>query len=461
MTFLRLFFVVFFALSVSQLKAQFINAELDSLPENARYAGMGNAVVSSADDDTSFLFNPALSTFLIDGDTKERRGDDALTYFITFNSLTLNLNLGISIEDLGIGDTAPCEAGQPASSYFNFFSCLLGSEAGADFPEYIRTNAQFIDSFFRQRLGLGIQPFNFGYVGEIGQTGLSLGFRAMSWAEAYVRIRQEGFTYTGSLVALATVNLMANVAYKFSIPTDAFDIPIAFGVNVKMIRRTGIDWQNIYLPSEPYALDGFFERNPAVAGTGFGVDLGFVIKPFTDEHGGQLSVGIAARDIGGTNINYSRLDASSGIDSILSGLVDVFGPGEPGMERAIRPSMDLGVSYYMPTLFGAVERKWISDIVLSMDIRDILTTSFTSVAGFFTRLHIGLEVKFFDGLIRKWAFLPLSLRVGLNQGYLTAGIGTVFLQVVHLDIAVWTKELGFQAGQIPNPGISFELKFML
>ncbi|MDR1323342.1 MAG: hypothetical protein LBK68_02775 [Candidatus Margulisbacteria bacterium] len=59
---------------------------------------------------------------------------------------------------------------------------------------------------------------------------------------------------------------------------------------------------------------------------------------------------------------------------------------------------------------------------------------------FFQRLHLGLEQPYFDGLI--------DLRLGLNQGYPTFGLGAN-LGWYHVGFLYYTEELGQEIGQRP------------
>jgi hypothetical protein len=60
---------------------------------------------------------------------------------------------------------------------------------------------------------------------------------------------------------------------------------------------------------------------------------------------------------------------------------------------------------------------------------------------FFQRLHLGLEQPYFDGLI--------DLRLGLNQGYPTFGLGAN-LGWYHAGFLYYTEELGREIGQQPT-----------
>ena len=67
------------------------------------------------------------------------------------------------------------------------------------------------------------------------------------------------------------------------------------------------------------------------------------------------------------------------------------------------------------------------------------------------RTHLGAETK----LTRIF-----SIRAGLNQGYLTAGLG-IDLPVVKVDLATYGEELGGNAGVLEDRRLMFRLALEL
>ncbi len=67
---------------------------------------------------------------------------------------------------------------------------------------------------------------------------------------------------------------------------------------------------------------------------------------------------------------------------------------------------------------------------------------------FSKKIHIGTEA----------SLGPIDLRVGLNQGYLTYGAG-LDLWFLKADVAAFTSELGYAAGQLRNDRYIFSLTF--
>jgi hypothetical protein len=87
--------------------------------------------------------------------------------------------------------------------------------------------------------------------------------------------------------------------------------------------------------------------------------------------------------------------------------------------------------------FGASAKKtalWVfTDSVLALDVYDIGNNTNGSI---FRLIHIGGETK--------WKLL--KPRLGINQGYLTAGLGFDF-KVLQLDVATYGEEMSLNAGQ--------------
>ncbi len=89
------------------------------------------------------------------------------------------------------------------------------------------------------------------------------------------------------------------------------------------------------------------------------------------------------------------------------------------------------------------EWQFLKNIVLALDVQDIGNSGGGSA---FRLIHLGGEAHY--GV--------LAARLGINQGYLSAGIG-IDTRVVHLDLATYGEEMTLNAGGMEDRRIAFSL----
>lgn len=181
----------------------------------------------------------------------------------------------------------------------------------------------------------------------------------------------------------------------------------------------------------------------AVYGVGVGLDLGVIAEL------GWFSLGLAARDIGGTVFNYSIADFGT--------LASAFGsqlrlpPGAAVTDRYVIP-MDVSVGAALHPKLGNFNK--VFDITLHAEATDLLHTIPDAIAGdgsIWKMVHAGAEIRLLS-VFSAWA--------GLNQGYFTFGAG-LDLFVVELNLAVFTRELGAYLGDRPSSGATLEVAVRL
>ncbi len=86
------------------------------------------------------------------------------------------------------------------------------------------------------------------------------------------------------------------------------------------------------------------------------------------------------------------------------------------------------------------------DPVVHVDVQDIIGLA-QGEGTVWTHLHAGLEATVIGAF---------TLRAGLNQGYVTAGVG-VHVFFVDLNAAFFTREMGAQQWESPSSGASVEI----
>lgn len=116
------------------------------------------------------------------------------------------------------------------------------------------------------------------------------------------------------------------------------------------------------------------------------------------------------------------------------------GGAPPRNDRTI----NAGVRFDLPDLFV------FSNSLFAFEFQNVGHTR--KMAGFYKKLHLGAETT----LLAKW----FSFRAGLNQGYLTGGVG-FDLPIVNINIATYGEELGSNAGQLEDRRVLLNLEFAI
>jgi hypothetical protein len=105
-------------------------------------------------------------------------------------------------------------------------------------------------------------------------------------------------------------------------------------------------------------------------------------------------------------------------------------------------NISAGVGYH----FDMGGLAWILDPTVHLELADPMGVIRDNKSPW-ALLHLGIDTK---------VLRFISLRAGLNQGYLTAGAG-IKLLFIDLNVAAFTRELGRYAGDQPSSGFAMEL----
>ncbi len=182
---------------------------------------------------------------------------------------------------------------------------------------------------------------------------------------------------------------------------------------------------------------GNFDAYKLSTGFGLGLDLGLKWNYL------GFQTGLAVRDISGTVFNFKEFKASQWIS----------GFGFPSGGTSTGTTL-----YRVPTVIG-LGSTWTPDVgsvsslfqpSLTVDFQIPLKDEFTQPS-FWTWVHLGAEAKLLKSV---------SVRTGLNQGYLTFGLGAK-LFFVDFNLAIFADELGRYSGMNRRSGISAEWAFRL
>ncbi len=247
------------------------------------------------------------------------------------------------------------------------------------------------------------QRVSLGYIPEISVAKKNLGFGMYSVVPVGFRVESGHF-----------IPKLAFAAQQDLVFTWAVGVPLKqenhhFGISVEYLQRKVLD-ERITSYTETYLLAGDLADRP------FGI-----IGDLTEtQHGTSFDIGFM-HDWEGFRLAWDVKD----IFGVVAG------------KLIFPPQFDLGGAYFFPQVDDI---DWIRNLIVSLEFSDLV--GFEERDGkyedFRKKIHLGAE---FDV---KYA----ALRVGLNQGYPTVGLGLSF-GLVNVDYAFFTEEGGLYPGQLP------------
>jgi len=299
---------------------------------------------------------------------------------------------------------------------------IVGSQTSSSLLNYI--NSQITTG------GLGIgSSLGFGYIGN----GFGLGSVFIMNSSLY------GATALGATGDLtATLGFIGGFSFPFVL---ADNIKIHAGADIRPMIRMHTPITNSTAVALLTALTSGGDVGNAlnsattVYGSGIGLDLGVIAELW------WFNLGLSIRDLGGTRFNYATNTFGSVTGNVA--LHGSFPSGDQATDTYVIP-MDIGFGFAFHPDMGKTNLFF--DPIIDFDMRDI-NGIIDGTANFWTLLHFGTEIR----LINLFA-----IRAGLNQGYLTAGVG-IKVFAFDLNMAVFTEELGLHLGDRPASGVTFSL----
>jgi hypothetical protein len=219
--------------------------------------------------------------------------------------------------------------------------------------------------------------------------------------------------------------------YSLKLGSDNFGVNI--GGDIRAMHR--IKLKNIAITdmlSDTFSVD-------LSTGSAIALDLGAILQL------GSLSLGLSVRDLGGTQFSYvdQNMDAAD-FDPMKSSTeaVDLDGDGETGDVYKIPMSATAGVNFHPD--FGGFS--FLIDPSFSFDYQHVFYAEEDNEKSFWTGVHAGTEIR---------VLRFMKVRAGINQGYVTAGIGAKLL-FMDINASYFTREMGDFAGAQPNEGFVLE-----
>jgi hypothetical protein len=260
-----------------------------------------------------------------------------------------------------------------------------------------------------------IGPLSLAYVGN----GLGLGvFNGTS-----ITLKQEAPL---TIKLELTEKILAYMGYAFSIPLPDPEQSLSLGLSFKgaLIGTTSLIKSYAELASADLGVD-MVMSSPLDLSLGVGMDGGLFYR-YRD----LMSIGFTALDV---FTPLQRTTYTGGIEGLLNG-----GPSHSSGTGVVPFTLNLGLD--LSPHWEFLDR-WITDIHFLFDMKNLLG-SWVFVAAYvnpWLRLSFGAELTLLE---------VFTLRVGLNQGLLSAGFG-VALGRVKMNVAVYGAELGAEPGSHP------------
>jgi len=261
----------------------------------------------------------------------------------------------------------------------------------------------------------------------LGWVGKGLGLGVLGGAEAYLRGRN-------ALGAVGTMGGQIEAVVGVGFPLSLFGATLSVGGDLRPFMRVTGPISAIQLAALMNGGDmaEILGDTPVYLGFGLAVDLGARM-----DFGRFLSVGLSIRDIT-TKQSYSQYRVADLPDAIAGNT-----SSSVTAEFSILPVITAGATLrpIPEALSGFV------DLALSLELQDPVGAIKDKLT-FWHMVHAGVEASFFKGF--------LSLRGGLNRGYLSAGFG-LDLFILEANVAVFTEELGIRPGDKPRTGVSMDI----
>lgn len=261
----------------------------------------------------------------------------------------------------------------------------------------------------------------------LGYTGGGLGLGLTAVSEDYIH----GATIAGAqLTSITQLNAIAGMA--ITLGPKNFNLKI--GGDLRPFARIDSTQSATSLiqalaggGSDPSAL---IMAYPANYGLSLAADLGLIASM------NELSAGLSVRDI----------TPPFGFGATTIG--DILGKGgssaSTDTQGQFLPDVSVGLSY-SPRLIP-----YILEPSFYLELQDPVN-AIANKESVWNLLHMGGELKLLSFVY---------LRGGLNQGWMTAGLGLDLL-ILQLDGAVFTEELGRHPGDFPRSGVAVNLRIHL
>ena len=275
--------------------------------------------------------------------------------------------------------------------------------------------------------------FGLGAVSGVAWTGQNLGLGLYALADSFL-------VGNNLLGAAGTIDMDVAMVLGVAFPVELGPVSLKIGGDIRpSIRARGsLDSRTLGPIIEALSSGGdlfaAFSGVPVDSGFSLAFDLGAILKV------GRLSAGLSVRDLS-LPLGFITTDLSTFLDTLMKGDM-------PGTDAGVTanvwtlPVIALGASFDLG--FDKMD-PWLDPIV-HIELEDPLRVILDKQSPW-NLLHVGAEAKLFRFM---------TLRAGINKGYLGMGLGMRLL-ILDINAAVFTEELGIRPGDRPRSGVSLEV----
>jgi hypothetical protein len=269
-----------------------------------------------------------------------------------------------------------------------------------------------------------------GYQAGIGYSGKGLGLGLYVTQDSFAE--KQVVDLSGLSGVVMNSDFQVNIVLGLALPVKFLGMELTVGGNVRpFFHATGeMPMMDSIRAFGSGNLSAIFGQD-AVGGFGLAMDLGARMRA------GAFTVGLSVRDIA------PSFSVSGGA---LGELLGSWSSGSEAGSFSLTPNVAAGIRYH-PDL-GDLAR-FVDPLVL-VELQDPVTVIRDGKSAL-NLLHVGVEVKVLNFL---------SLRAGLNKGWLSAGLGLDLL-FMEVGAAVFTEELGDGADRRGRQGMILEAAIRL
>lgn len=283
----------------------------------------------------------------------------------------------------------------------------------------------------RLKVSIAASPVYLGYVG--GGFGLVL----FNTLRAKITSNPDVPLPTWNIEANHDMVLMAGYAMPL---LDFKFASIYAGINLKLIQRLQLNKSRMDILYMASIADADLSDFAMKRGLAIGSDIGFVA-----EFGRALKASLTITDFFGTKFNWVTIE---NMDNLASEITSLSFNEDTGDHDYIEPSVNLGASLTIRSL-PFIPKILVKNIVLALDIRDF----FDNDVNMFLKLYVGAEFTLLGFL---------KPRIGLYQGWITAGLGIdIPILPMEINFAYWGEELGDYPGQERLDNIALTVNFVI
>ncbi len=378
---------------------------------NPEVLALGNSYVAEAKGLESFEFNPA-------GLMEEA---EITVLSVNFNLISNVFTLSDDLLDVYNENETNSDFLGPKELIYLFQKENIPSIVGALIKQSSGSIAEGSSN------GLGMTPvLSLGYAGN----GFGLGF-LLNMDTEFIGSNLSS-TELGSVV---TAGLMVGYARSIDLGLLVLDLGISARPMYKIRANSKLSDVMAFIVDDDTSDEDFLKSLDYLTGIGMGWDIGAKL------HLGDLTLALAFLDMFGTNMTYSN----NTYDNISNG---IFLGGEEVADTYTTPmSIKLGLSYnpdfgmFKKVLNPTISTDYSLPFVDEATVEDYVNQGF-----FWSNLSLGLDFELFEFL---------NLRGGLNEGYVTLGLGLEIFWV-ELNAAMYSKELGSRVGERQQMGAVIE-----